>query len=985
MTRALLVAGGLFFLSGASGLAYQVAWIKLLSIQFGSSAWSISTVVAAFMAGLGLGSWWAGRRAARIARPLRAFALLELGIALCGLVSVQLLGSLDLLIAPIYLQLDFGWFVLVRFLLTFGLLLLPTALMGASLPVLAAGMARDRSVGQVVGWLYGINTLGAAAGTLATGFWLLPWLALQRTVFVAVGVGLLVALLAYLADREPAKQAVELPEAGSGKTSPALLAALFGSGGLALFYEIGWTRLLAPILGSSTYAFTVILTTYLIGLGLGSLASGRWTPQRAHRSWLALLIVITSVCVVAGLFVVNLLPALFTALAAQVGSRPGLLFAAQGLVAGALLFLPTLAMGATVPLAIAAHHAEGGDAGRAIGTIYAANTLGSIVGSLLAGFVLLPWLGVSLAMLSAGAAGIVLGVLVLLTDDDLPRARRGLWAVGGIGGALALLLLSPQVNMSQLHDGVFRRILGKRRKEHKADLLFAREGLTSTVTIYRNPHATWLKVNGKTDASSGEDLVTQYLLGHLPLFLCPSPQDVCVIGLGSGATVRAVAAHPVRSLDVVELEPAVVQASSFFESVNNNVLERKFVRVYIEDGRSFLRYRPKMYDVIISEPSNPWIAGVSALFTTEFYGQVRARLNPDGVFCQWIQFYELSDETLNVMLRTLGDAFAHVSIFLVANDLICLASNEPLGGNLTRWQARLRLPEVKATLERVRIRNAYELMSSYFASLPADASRFPTEIRNRDTNLWLEYRAPIEMYLGRAPSIRGLPPREHMRRISKQFFPGVPEPALSLAISRAVYQRRPREWRLISSLSRLVQDPAARDELSKLALDARSRSKQIRGNGRRLRDARLLIAQGSSAAARALLKQILQSQPHRSAAHRLLGDLAFRGDPQLARSYYLRALALNPDDYVSRANLGALSFREGKTEQAARHFRESIRLNPLYPRSRGVWIAMLMDAGRQEEAGALYVEARDSLDAAHFREVSEVIGKISGRRAASQR
>ncbi len=980
MNRILLVAGGLFLLSGACGLAYQVAWIKLLSLQFGSSAWSISTVVSAFMGGLGLGSWWAGRRASQIKRPLRAFALLELGIAACGLISVPLLRSLDTLIEPLYLQLDFGAFVLARFLLTFFLLLVPAGLMGASLPVLTAGMARDRALGRVVGWLYGINTLGAAAGTLATGFWLLPWLALERTVHVAVGAGLLVAVLAFLADTEPEQATPLPPHVGPAGASPILLAALFGSGALALFYEIGWTRLLAPILGSSTYAFSVILTTYLIGLGLGSLAAGRWAPHRAHRAWLALLIVITSLSVVGGLFLVDQLPTLFSTLAAKVGSRIGLLFATQGVIAGSLLFLPTLAMGATVPLAIAAHHADNGDAGRAVGGIYAANTLGSILGSLLAGFVLLPWLGVTRAMLYAGATGVGLGVVLLLTDSDLTRARRGLWALGGIGGALALLLISPTVDMARLHNGVFRRILVESDKQLSGDLLFAREGLGSTVTVYRDPQSTWLKVNGKTDASSGLDLQTQYLLGHLPMLLCPAPNNVCVIGLGSGATVRAVAAHPGTSIDVVELEPAVVAASSYFQSINDDVLERKNVRLHIEDGRSFLRYRPQQYDVIISEPSNPWIAGVSSLFTTEFYEQVKTRLSPEGLFCQWIQFYELSDKTLNVMLRTLGDTFPHVAIFLIEKDLICLSSRQPLQGTLKRWQARLGRPEVRLTLERVRIHNAYELLSTYFASLPEDTKRFPATIRNRDTNLWLEYRAPIEMYMGHAPSFGGLSAQGHLSRLSENFFPSLPPAKLTLEVARAIRNRKPREWGWISTMSRQAGTPEHRQALSVLARDARSRWAEIKGNDRRLWEARKLVRQGAPASAELLLRRILETQPERSRVHRLLGDLAVRRKSrEEAVEHYGRALELNPDDYVSHANLGMLRFREGRTEQATRHFRRSIQLNPFYVRVRGVWIAMLIKAGRDAEAENLYLEASDTLDSMHFERMGRVIKQISTR------
>ena len=407
-------------------------------------------------------------------------------------------------------------------------------------------------------------------------------------------------------------------------------------------------------------------------------------------------------------------------------------------------------MGATLPLGIAAWRNEISSDGWAVGGIYAANTAGAILGSVLAGFALLPWLGATDLVRFSSVLGMAAALVLLLVDQSDPFKRRLTLAAVAAASLVPFLLASPDTDITNLQRGVFRRVQsGGTAAQAKTTLLFAREGTNATVTVFRTPNSTVLKVNGKADASTGSDMDHQYLIGHLPMFLHPDPQKVCIIGYGSGATVHAVATHPrVSTVDVVEIEQAVVDASPYFESINHDVLKDPRVMLYTEDGRNFLRHRQTVYDVIVSQPSNPWIAGVSSLFTTEYYQAVQSRLAPDGVFCQWMQSYETSAETIGAILNTLASEFSHIAVFSVAGHLICLASQQPFSGTASHDAKLFSAPAVQASLKRIHITNPFDLFASAHMSHPRNADAFHSAVTNTDDNLWLEYRAPIEMYRG---------------------------------------------------------------------------------------------------------------------------------------------------------------------------------------------------------------------------------------------
>ena len=394
------LASLLFLLSGATSLAYEVAWVKLLTLHMGSASWSIATVLASFMAGLGSGSAWAGRRAERFRRPLLTYGLIELGIAAFGALSAPFLRYTSQILDPLYGLIDgqFALFLFLQFLVSFFSLAIPTFLMGASLPILITALAQQDTFRQRVALLYGINTLGAALGTLAAGLFLLPALGIASTMWVTAGAGVLVAVGAFALDRQslPSDSVTEpVVEAERAAPLPHILLWTIGlAGSLGVGYQIAWTRLLVPVVGSSVYAFTIILTTVLLGIGVGALLAAlpRLQTLSYHRA-VAAAMGLGACSSVTGLFAVNRLPDMFAALAQWGGDTTWLLFLCQGVLTACVLFIPACSLGAALPLGIAGWRSAAGSTGWAVGGMYAVNTLGAIVGSLLAGFVLIGRLG----------------------------------------------------------------------------------------------------------------------------------------------------------------------------------------------------------------------------------------------------------------------------------------------------------------------------------------------------------------------------------------------------------------------------------------------------------------------------------------------------------------------------------------------------------------------------------------------------------------
>lgn len=992
--------GVCFLVSGATSLLLEVAWSKELSYVLGNTLYAVSTVVAAFMAGLGIGSVLASRRADTFANPVRTYALLQLAIAASGIGLIHLLRGTDPLFALLYRALAAtpGAFLLMRFAVVFLLLLLPTTLMGMTLPVIIGAFSRrERTYDKLAGLLYGVNTVGGVSGTLLGGFLILPGLGLWKSCLLAGLLDAGVALIALTLARRIGAISDSRASAGTrtGPTRPGWtgaqwwIASLYGISGLvALLLEVAWFRLLSLTLGPSVYAFAAMLGVYLAGIGLGSacfasaVARARWSGLRIMVGLESLLGVVS----LAQLLLYNALPGLFTQVfRSAVGSLGTGGFAPAFLLVSALVvFLPCLIMGALFPAAVRAVR----EAGREltpeghVGRLYMLNTAGGIAGSLLTGFWLIPAIGVWSTLILAGLASIAIGGLLFLRAPAIPSPLRAGYLTGTIATGVILAVVAPAWDVQLYNLGLYQQAYGPgdpvSRDPRAEEMIYFRDGINAPVAVYRTTGNVTLYVSGKPDASmGGPDLFTQLLNGHLPVSFCAHPRRVAMIGYGSGMTAAGILAHPeVEHLDVIEIEQAVLDASPYFAPINGNPERDRRTRLLLEDGRIHLKYANQAYDVIASEPSNPWMAGIANLFTTDFYRSVRSSLTPGGIFAQWIQEYDISEGTFRAILAGLQDAFPHVVLFRTApGDFMAMASDQPISIPWEVFRSRFERASVGDTYRRIGIRNPLQL--GFFLQGPEAALRDltrSTRRRNTDDNVWLEYRLPKELMshavvgagteLGTQVIAAGVDTRLNALQA---MLPGVPVPELLGEMIAYPHGLEPDPTAPIVSadmwhgtrqvLARGLASELTRAGRSDLAAAVVTWDRQ--GDERRARNERLTFelrepARQARLPDPALVLRAITEAPDLPYAQLLLGELAASaGEEAEAEAAYRRAVA-EPTGYAYFAGLTALArlaARQDRLDQAQQYCRQAIEWNPYYPKA-FLLLAQIQSAAGQPDAAA---------------------------------
>ena len=754
-----------FLLSGTAGLVYQVAWSKALGLIFGHTVYAISTVLAVFMAGLAAGSAYIGRWAEDHANPTALYARLELLVGASGALSLAGLAAVRWLYLVVYpaaggLQ---PLLLLLRFLGAALVLFIPTFLMGGTFPILVQSMRRHSAeLGNRVSLLYWINTLGAVAGTLLSGFVLLPVFGLHITVALAALLNLLAGLIAL---RVAKSAGIAQGIAGSPAKAPSLapemtrdastfLLFLFGVvGSTAFAYEITWTRLLSITIGSSTYAFTLMLATFLLGSAIGSMFFQRYFA----RSRVASLVTFsrtqtwTGIVAVASLLLFPWIASLVPLVLRLTHQTFGGLVLAQFIVS-ALTFLPTaIVFGFNFPaVVVLIGHSSGNQSGESatVGKTYAANTLGAILGSLVTGFWLVSWLGNFRVV--AFTAGVNLLLALAL---ELRSSRRSVLSLAAnlvcilgviVVGASSLFHNKSLMSLSAvLYGNSYQGHLTLSEIAATNDLVFAADGVNDSISVLRSDDYVALRINGKTDASTG-DARTQLLLGHLGAALHPAPRRVLIIGFGSGMTASAVARYPnAERIDCVEIEPAVIRAAPFLKKLNRGVLSDPRLHIIFDDARNFLLTSRKQYDLIVSEPSNPWIAGVATLFTIEYYAAVRQRLAPGGMFVQWVQSYSLAPADLRMIIGSIAPHFPEVTLWRAEGpDLLLLGRTEPSLLQFTRLRSLWQEPAIRRDFEALDVRQP-EGLSAYYLLDAAGVRRLAAgSALNTDDRTLLEYHAP---------------------------------------------------------------------------------------------------------------------------------------------------------------------------------------------------------------------------------------------------
>ncbi len=722
----------LFLVSGTAGLIYEVTWTRAFGVVFGNTVFAVSTVLTAFMLGLALGSWLFGAVADRSSRPLLLYALLELLIGGYALTLPTILGATDVFYRWFFRSFHPGFYPLslVRFVLSILILLLPTALMGGTLPVLSrlwATSSKKESgatrIGQSVGLLYAVNTFGAVAGSFLTGYLLLEHLGVSRTIFLAafanIGVGLLAVALCVLAGREQAdveqgaglKPATRTTMPQVGKERLVVLLAVAMAGFCALALEVLWTRVLVFVLETTAYAFACMLTCFIFGIAVGSFVCSRLLLPRIRNLVFALGLVEFLV----GLSALGSLPLL-----GMLGQIDYLMTrrvsvisfwreaAVHFLDASVVLLVSTVFMGMVFPIAVAICARSWRTVGRSVGTVYACNTVGCVVGSFAAGFLLVPLLGLRGSFMAVIGAQFFLAVVVLFFSE-----RRRI-VLGVCAATASAVLLGAGVLV--LGRDVFLRTMNT--YHYPSDIIYIKDDATGTVTVHDLPDGDRLIAVDGVDVA-GVDLMlrtTQKLQAYAPLLVHGHPKKVLQIGFGSGETSGVGLAFGVERYSIVEICPGVFEAGRFFEDINRGSYKDPRLRKIIMDGKNFVKLTDETFDIIMNDSTYPGTTGSSALYTYDHFRQCRERLNSAGVLSCWVPL-DLRPEDFAIIVRSFRAAMPHSSLWMVNNCLnkhaVLLGTMGPTHIDFQRVRELAERSDVSADLAQINIHSVYEFLDCF--------------------------------------------------------------------------------------------------------------------------------------------------------------------------------------------------------------------------------------------------------------------------------
>jgi spermidine synthase len=662
----------LFLFSGISGLVYQIVWLRMFSRILGSTVYATSIVVASFMAGMAIGSYYWGRRTARSGNLLLLYSVLEVGVGLSVLLLSLVFAKMFPLYKFIYSLAGEQRLFLTAFqaILLFSLLLIPTALMGGTLPVLAAHTRKyGASFDSRLGLLYGVNTLGAMLGVLGSGLYTIGAFGERATIALGIFINLAVAIGALLLSRAQARNdAVPSPAAPRDNGRPAnsvisqypapvraaVLWAYAVSGFVAMAYEIVWSRLFQIQVGSSVYAFSMVLAVYLAGITLGSLLESRILGDRvrplAAFGWLQLFI---SIYGLLGLYV-------FTWLS-PVNIIEVIDFKIMVTVPLLIVFPVTFALGLLFPIASRIYVRSEETAGRQVGTVYSLNTLGCILGALLCGFALIPLFGIRLTVLQLSGLSLLLGGIPLFLDRGPAKPAWTRFAVAGVALAIlaGLAAAAPDPFMSMVKKRLMRKL---DNDLSSVEFYYHKESVSATTTalgIRGNPLSKRLWINGiGMTVLCNETKV----MAHLPILLHREPEDLLVVCFGMGTTARSALVHRTLRCDAVELVPETYQCFKYFHRDGPAILADPRFRNFADDGRNFLLMRSKKYDIITMDPAPPlWSAGTVNLYSREFFELCRRRLNQDGIMMAWLPSGNFSE--CRMIMATFKEVFPNSYVF----------------------------------------------------------------------------------------------------------------------------------------------------------------------------------------------------------------------------------------------------------------------------------------------------------------------------------
>ena len=1010
-----------FFISGLTGLIYEVLWTRMIVRIIGTSPFSVTIVLTIFMAGLGFGSWLAGRVVDRIKKPekfIRAYGFLELAIGAYCMVLPLLLKAFEPVYAALYNRM-FQHF-LVYNLLTFAgcaiLLILPATCMGATLPVLCRFFIASLSrVGTHIGRLYGLNTVGAAAGSLLCGFWLISAFGVWGVIGIAIVLNTIIgAVCVFVGFRKAGKFGrIALPDNGDdaagvkenkstetvkaakrakaetpGAFPMGVVLAVFAiSGFCSMAYEVFWTKLLGLLVGPTTYSFTMVLVTFITGLALGGIVWGLAGDR--SRNPIALLAVTQIAAALAALLFSQVMgnsQIFFAKLIQEFQDSFLKLHLLKGLLLFGFMVPTTFFLGAAFPLVGRIYTRSLAGAGKSIGYAYAINSIGAVLGSFSAGFILIPFLGKENGIRLVVCLQLVSAILIWVKGMKawkMPSARRiAALAAGAIG--IALLIFFPRWDHVMLSIGKYHRFDMPEIRQvgwlsalfswekyfpglKSEKLLFYGDGIGGFTTVMETTGLMGdvnynLCNSGKPDASSTRDMDTQTLLAHFAMLFHPKAEDALVIGLGSGVTAGEILHYPVKQLDVVEINEQVVEASKFFIAENNNVLDDPRTKLIIQDARAHLALTKRKYDLITSEPSNPWMSGIAALYTRDFFELVSARLNPGGFFVQWIPAYQMDWESFNLIGRTFVSVFPD-SLMVTTNparpsSFLFVGSNRPVnldGGGQNLKYARkssnivLAGPGVFLNL----------IISDDLKAI------FGEGTINTDNRPLLEYLAPRTMHGTDAAIIRrialaaGSTLSREIAAIKEENQSGVDG-----QIDYAEYFlsfRGGDSSTLQYPVNLAAASPKQKERYFGIVENFCSRTLISDFSALRDQESRNRCFMRQEAALLARLNDDAGLTPQRKAAlYEQLGLINIQNQrPGKAVEYFSRGMEFTPDNATARNNLGMAFLADGRYVRAEEEFAAAVRLDSGYANARANLGQAIAAQGlrRLDEAIAHYREA----------------------------
>ncbi len=783
----------LFFMSGFAGLVYQVVCVRLLGNIFGNATYAVTTVLAGFMGGMALGSWFFGALVdSKKQSPLYIYSMLEAGTGIYILFSFLIFSGINELYSRIGIIENTSLSVMLIFIIGFIAVFIPTFLIGGMFPVMSKFFNEYHSFGGKLGFnvglLYSVNTLGAALGSFLAGYLLIMFIGVKGTLYFTATVNFVIAITVFIQARtnefdfvSGKEPKITVDKEKPGRVNIILLVA--GLSGLtALSYEVVWTRILSMVLGSTVYAFATMLCAFLMGLAIGGAIYAAYEKKSKILKIEKQITLYGYTQAAIGLSVLLLipvfgfLPIVFLNLFNVVGDNFTLFQGAQFLLVFAVMIIPTTLFGITLPLACSIYrnnyknHKKNSipGTGISVGRIYSADTIGAVIGTLATGFALIPLIGIQRTVITISFINIVLALVLLNIGLQKNKIQRSIVTAAVIFFVVPYVFALPEWNKQVLASGIYNYALTYREnikaknitssdiwefRKWESEILYYKEGTHFTVSVEESADSgiRTLRIDGKVDASNNvaEEMETHVLLSDLPVMMHGSPRKSLVIGLGSGITLGSMTKwETIETINCVEIEPAMIEASRFFNQWSGDPLNDERINIIINDARSYLNATRQTYDVISSVPSNPWMAGSAQLFTKEFFETVKYRLNSGGVFGAWMQRYAIHPKDYALVLKTIDEVFENVFVWNVSHsDSLIIASEDVNKIDFNKIKEMFENAENNYS-QLLGIETPYDLLSRFVIG-PEKIKRITGSVRgvNSDNRPLLEFSAARNMYL----------------------------------------------------------------------------------------------------------------------------------------------------------------------------------------------------------------------------------------------